>query len=147
MADIEGRIDLWLDRWLLFATFHDSPVGLQSNQGVDQDAYREAGAGLGVGRRLALGTAALDVALVPSLVAMRVEADLPQDEGASDVELRIGANVRLSLPLSRGWFLSITADTDIVPNGLTSALRVDPLPVPFPSWTGGLRLGASGALM
>jgi hypothetical protein len=153
MADVEARFDLLLGNWLLMATFRDAPFGL--SRGTDEDAYQEIDVGLGVGRHVPLGTSALDVAVAPSLVAMRLEDDITDASGrthdvvASDVEFRIGASVRLALPLARAWRLTLTLDSDLAPGLLTSSVHVDPLPdaVPFPVWTTGLRIGASTELL
>jgi hypothetical protein len=163
MADVEARIDVLLGRWLVFAAIRDVPLGLQVSQGVEADPYRELGAGIGVGRRFALGGAtAIDVGVEPSLAVMRMEIDLPQPQPAGqegihgdDVELRVGLFARLALPLSSAWQLSVTADTDVAPSNLFTPTRIDvpaavvldsPVP-PFPAWTSGLRLGMSGELL
>jgi hypothetical protein len=162
MADIEARIDVLLGHWLLFASIRDVPVGLQSSQGIESDPYRELGVGIGAGRRFRLGTTALDVGLEPALAVMRMEVDLPQpqpsgqeDVSGTDVELRIGAFARLWLPLGPSWALTVTADTDVMPNNLVAPDRIDLPPgvvtneaiPPFPAWTGGLRLGVEGELL
>jgi hypothetical protein len=152
MADIEGRADLFLDRWLFLASFRYVPLGLASTQGVDADVYREMALALGAGRRFPLGRgAALDIAFAPSLLAMRVETDLvpgneSADEFASDIDFRIGASARLVVPLGTRWSLTVTADSDVSPESVFSPRRVGTL-IPFPTWTGGLRLGAAGALL
>jgi hypothetical protein len=152
MVDLEGRADLFVDHWFFLASFRYVPLGLASVQGVDADVYREIAVALGAGRRFALGGgAALDVALSPALIAMRLETDvLPGNESAdvyaNDIELRLGASARLAVPLGRRWALTVTADTDVAPASLPSPKQVGTL-LPFPTWTGGLRLGASGALL
>jgi hypothetical protein len=161
MIDVEVHADVVIDRWLLFLSFRDVPVGLFAQQGVDADAYQEVGAGLGAGRRFDLGLATLDVAFEPALVATRMEYDYPPGTEANgvqttDVELRVGAVVRMGLPLSRTLRLTLTADTDLAPGNLTNPARIGPPsgvvlsggePTPFPAWTTGLRLGATGALL
>jgi hypothetical protein len=158
MVDLEAHAAVTIDRWVLLVFIRDAPVGLYAEQGVDADAYQEAGAGLGVGRRFDVGSASLDVALQPSLVATRMEVDVPPgSEGngyhGSDVELRIGALLRMSLPVAPGWRLTLSADTDVSPGNLANPVRIE-LPAgvggsspTFPAWTTGLRLGAAGALL
>lgn len=152
MVDLEGRADLFLDRWLFLASFRYVPFGLASTQGVDADVYREIAVALGFGRRFNLGSGgAVDVALSPSLIAMRLETDLlpgneSADQFANDVELRLGLSARLALPLGRRWALTLTADSDIAPASVFNPRRVGTL-LPFPTWTSGVRLGASGALL
>jgi hypothetical protein len=82
---------------------------------------------------------------------MRVETDLvpgneSADEFASDIDFRIGASARLVVPLGTRWSLTVTADSDVSPESVFSPRRVGTL-IPFPTWTGGLRLGAAGALL
>jgi hypothetical protein len=152
MLDIEARADLFLDRWLFLASFRYVPLGLASTQGVDSDVYREIALALGAGRRFPLGRgAALDIAVAPSLLAMRVETDLvpgneTADEFASDIDFRIGGSARLVVPLGARWSLTVTADSDVSPGSVFSPRRIGTL-IPFPTWTGGLRLGAAGALL
>jgi hypothetical protein len=146
MVDIEARADLLVDRLLFFASFRNVPVGYVPGQTFDGDTYRESSIGFGVGRRFPLGPSAIEVAIAPSLVTMRMEIDTPERVRDNEVELRVGASARLSVPLSKSWRFTVTADTDVIPDGLRSALRVPPLPT-FPSWTSGLRIGAAGALL
>ena len=84
--------------------------------------------------------------IAPSLVAMRLSEDNPARARASDVQLRVGASARFNVPLSASWRLTIAADTDVIPDNLRSVERIDPLPA-FPSWTTGLLVGVTGALL
>jgi hypothetical protein len=68
------------------------------------------------------------------------------DQYADDIEFRLGASARLAVPLGRRWALTVTADTDVAPASLPRPKQVGTL-LPFPIWTGGLRLGAAGALL
>jgi hypothetical protein len=152
MVDVEGRADVLLGEWLFLASFRYVPLGLAPVQGVDSDVYREIAVALGAGRRFALGRdGAVDVALSPSLIAMRLETDsVPGNESAdqyaNDIEFRLGVSARLALPMGQRWALTLTADTDVAPASLASPRHVGTL-LPFPTWTGGLRLGAMGALL
>ena len=65
---------------------------------------------------------------------------------ANDVELRVGASARLNVPLSPNWRLTLSADTDVIPDFLRSEERIAPLPA-FPSWTSGLCVGVSGEVL
>jgi hypothetical protein len=161
MVDVEVHADVIIDQWLLFLSIRNVPVGLFAQQGVDADAYQETAAGLGVGRRFDLGLATVDLAFEPSLVATRMEYDYPPGSESNgyqgnDVELRVGGVVRLGLPLSRSWQLTLTADTDLAPGNMTNPVHI-PVPsgvpappggpTPFPAWTTALRIGAAGALL
>jgi hypothetical protein len=146
MFDLEARADLRIDRLLLFASFRNVPIGFVASEGSDADAYRESSIAFGVGRAFALGSCWLDVAVAPTLVTMRLGRDGPQHLRADDVEFRVGASARLNVPLTPAWRFTITADTDVIPDALRSAIQVDTLPA-FPAWTSGLRVGASGAVL
>jgi hypothetical protein len=158
MVDLEAHATIAIDRWVLLVFVRDAPGGVYAEQGVDADAYQESGAGLGVGRRVEAGGATFDLAVVPSLVATRMEVDIPPTSEVggyhgNDVQLRVGALARMSLPLTRGWTMSVSADTDVAPGNLTNPARIEvPASVagqvtPFPSWTTGVHLGVSGALL
>jgi hypothetical protein len=160
MVDVEVHADVIIDQWLLFLSIRNVPAGLFAEQGVDADAYQETAAGLGVGRRFDLAQATLDLAFEPSLVATRMEYDYPPGSESNgiqgnDVELRVGGVVRLGLPLSRSWQLTLTADTDLAPGNVTNPAHINlpagvPMPaggITFPAWTTGLRLGVAGALL
>jgi hypothetical protein len=146
MAEVEGRVDLRFERLLLFVSFRNVPVGFVAGQGFDGDAYHESSIAFGVGRSVSLGPFSVDVAVAPSLVTMRLSKDAPVHARANDVELRVGALARLNAPLSPNWRLTLALDTDVIPDFLRTAERIDPLPA-FPSWTSGLCLGVSGAVL
>ena len=146
MADVEGRVDLRFDRLILFVSFRNVPLGFVAGQGFDGDAYHESSIAFGVGRSLPLGPYSLDVSIAPSLVTMRMSKDAPEHARANDVELRIGASARFNVPLSATFHLTLAIDTDVIPDGLRSAERIDPLPA-FPSWTSGLCVGVAGAVL
>ncbi len=146
MLDLEARADLRVDELLLFASFRNVSVGFVASEGFDADAYRESAISFGVGHTFSLGPCWLDIAAAPTIVTMRIGRDGPGHVRANDVELRIGVSARLSARLARTWRFTLTADTDLVPDALVSAVRVDPLPA-FPAWTAGLRVGASGAVL
>jgi hypothetical protein len=146
MVDVEARVDLRIDRLLMFVSFRNVPLGFVASEGFDGDAYRESSIAFGIGRSLSLGSCVLDVSAAPSLVTMRLGRDAPDHVRADDVDLRLGASVRLNVPLAKAWRFTVTADTDVIPDALRSAVRVDPLPA-FPAWTSGLRFGASGAVL
>jgi hypothetical protein len=154
MADIEGRADLFLNHWLLLASFRYAPVGIIRGQRLDIDTYHEIAVSLGVGRSLDAGRVSLDFALIPTLVAAKMEGDAnptgdkdTDDIRQSDVQLRIGASVRCLLPLEKGWRLMLTSDAEIAPAETGAPARFDPRLPPFPSWTAGLRVGATGELL
>jgi hypothetical protein len=118
--------------------------------------YNDVSGGIGVARRFPTGSSAIDLGVEPSVVAMHIEYDTAGPEGnslqAAEVELRLDASARLSVPLGGHWVLTLTVDTGVVPALLISPVRLEatggPQPPPaFPSWCGGLRLGAAGALL
>jgi|HubBroStandDraft_6_1064221.scaffolds.fasta_scaffold63667_2 hypothetical protein len=146
MVDVEGRLDLRVDPLLLFVLFRNVPVGFVAGQGFDGDAYHESSIAFGVGRSFPFGRSVFDVSIAPSLVTMRLSKDVPTHARANDVELRVGASARLNVPLSPNWRLTLALDTDVIPDFLRSEERIDPLPA-FPSWTTGLCLGVSGAVL
>ncbi len=146
MVDVEARADLRIDRLLLFVSFRNVPVGFVAGQGFDGDAYHESSIAFGAGRSFPIGPDRLDVAIAPSLVTMRLSKDSPVHARADDVELRVGASARLSVPLSPNWHLTLAADTDVIPDFLRSEERIEPLPA-FPSWTSGVRVGVTGAVL
>ena len=158
VVSVEGRLDLIFDRWLLLSTIRSALVSCLGGQGVDCDVYNDVSFGVGVGRRLRAGTAAVDFAFEPSVVWMHMEYDAPgaseaQSVAGSEVALRIDASARLAVPLADGWALTLTVDAGLAPTMLRTT-RVE-LPAnlagvaapPFPAWTGGLRVGASGVLL
>ena len=159
VLDVEARADLFLDRWLLLATIRSALVSCLGEQGVDCDVYNDVSMGLGVGRRIVAETTAVDIALEPSFVVMHMEYDSPSGNEAQPVDgtlaaLRVDASVRLAVPLGNSWHITLTLDAGLAPSLLASPTRLElppgtagPLPPPFPAWTGGVRLGASGALL
>jgi hypothetical protein len=161
VLDVEARGDVLFERWLLLATIRSAVVSCTGTQGLDCDVYTDVSAGLGVGRRFRAGPAEVDVALEPSVVVMHMEYD---PVGGSEAQawtgtlatLRADLSARLALPLGKSWALTVTADGGLAPTILASPTRLQPpagstptagQPPPFPAWTGGLRLGASGVLL
>jgi hypothetical protein len=116
--------------------------------------------GVGVGRRFHAGRAAVDLAFEPSFVVMHMEYDAPGGSEAESwdgtvVTLRADVSARLALPIGDSWVLTLTIDGGLAPSILANPTRLqvpesitagNP-PPPFPAWTGGLRIGASGALL
>ncbi len=146
MVDVEARVDLRVDPLLLFVSLRNVPAGFVAGQGLDGDAYHESSIAIGLGRSISLGRVLFDLSIAPSLVTMRLSEDSPTHARADDVELRVAASAGLNVPLWPNWRLTLTADTDVIPESLRTPERVDPLPA-FPSWTTGLRLGVSGAVL
>ena len=161
VLDVEARGDVMFERWLLLATIRSAVMSCVGQQGLDCDVYTDVSAGLGVGRRLHAGPAEIDVAFEPSLVVMHMEYDAyPTAEGqawtGTLVTLRADLSARLALPLGHGWALTVTFDGGLAPTILANPTSLQPppgsppvseQPPPFPAWTGGLRVGASGALL
>jgi hypothetical protein len=154
MADVEGRADLVLNHWLLLASFRYAPVGVIRGLRLDIDTYHEIAVSLGVGRSLDVGRVSFDFAVTPTLVAAKMEGDaMPgtdldtDDIRQSDVQLRIGGSVRCLLPMAKTWRLTLSSDVEIAPADVGAPFHVDPRLPPFPSWTAGLRVGATGELL
>jgi hypothetical protein len=161
VIDVEARADLLIERWLLLATIRSALVSCIGAQGFDCDAYSDVSFGLGVGRRLPAGATAIDIALEPSIVAMHMEYDEStgseaQSVAGTVVALRVDASARLAVPLGQKWVMTLTIDAGVAPSLLANPIRLEVpaniaasvgLPPPFPAWTGGLRVGASGALL
>ena len=158
VLDVEGRLDVILGRWLLLSTIRSAVVSCLPGQGLDCDVYEDVSFGVGVGRRVRAGSAAVDFGVEPSVVWMHMEYDVPggseaQSVAGSEVALRVDASARLAVPLSESWALTVTIDAGLAPTMLqTTRLEIPadlaglPAPPPFPAWTGGVRVGASGAL-
>jgi hypothetical protein len=161
VVDVEARADLLIDRWMLVASIRSALVSCLGVQGFDCDLYNDASFGVGVGRRIPAGSASVDVALEPSVVAMHMEYDrVPDLEGSSvqgtEVALRIDASARLAAPVGQNWIITLTMDAGLAPALLAAPVHLDApgaatASVPgaplFPPFAGGLRIGASGALL
>jgi hypothetical protein len=158
VVDAEARADLLLGRWLAMATMRSAVASCTGTQGLDCDVYNDVSFGLGVGRRLLTKAAAIDLALEPSIVWMHMEFDAPggsegRDTSGSEVVLRVDASVRLAVPLGANWAFTLTLDGGLAPAMLASPTRIATPggsvaePPPFPAWTGGVRVGAAGALL
>jgi hypothetical protein len=161
VLDVEARADLFFDRWLMLATLGSSLVSCLGQQGLDCDVYSDVSAGLGVGRRFRIGAPDVVVAFEPSVVVMHMEFDgTPLAEGqtveGTAVALRFALSARLAIPVSPSWALTLTIDGGVAPSMLASPVRLGfsgavgagtQGPPPFPAWSGGLRIGASGALL
>ena len=157
VLDVEARADLLLGSWLLLANVRSAVVSCTGQQGVDCDVYNDVSAGVGVGRRVHAGDASFDFAFEPSFVWMHMEYDYPpgsEDEEVegSEIALRLDASARLVVPLGRKWVCTVTLDGGLAPSMLVSPAQLrlpgaETQPPPFPAWSGGLRVGASGALL
>jgi len=161
VLDVEARADIVFDRWLMLVTLRSALVSCLGQQGVDCDVYNDVSAGFGVGRRFRTSGPTIDVAFEPSLAVMHMEYDAaPAGEGQTledtEVVLRFDASARLAMPVDRHWALTVTLDGGLAPSMLTNPARLDlpagtatgaAPPPPFPAWSGGVRLGALGALL
>lgn len=161
VLDIEARADILFGPWLMPITLRSAIVSCLGQQGVDCDVYNDVSIGAGVGRRFHLGGPDVDVAFEPSLVVMHMEYDGASDaEGetvaGTEVALRLDVSARLAVPVAPQWVLTVTVDGGIAPSLLARPTRLDapsgaaagapPLPL-FPGWSGGVRVGVSGALL
>jgi len=161
VIDVEARADIIFDRWLMLVSLQSSLVSCLGQQGLDCDVYNDVSLGVGVGRRFRLGAPDIDVAFAPSVVVMHMEYDgTSGGEGQSlqgtEVVLRFDASARLAVPVNPHWALTFTLDGGLAPSMLTSPARLSlpagvpagaQPPPPFPAWSGGVRLGASGAVL
>jgi hypothetical protein len=155
--DLEARVDLAVGRWLVLATVRSALVSCLGQQGLDCDAYTDVGGGVGIGRRFSLGPTALDVAFEPQIVAMKMEYDAGNDERtfsqATIPTLFLDVSARLVVPIAAHWGLALTLDGSVAPSILASPTHLElpagvssGTPLPFPAFTGGVRLGPVGAL-
>jgi hypothetical protein len=145
MFDFEARADVVLNRWVLSLSLRYAPsVGPDNSDST----YEEVEFALGAGRRIPIGRSALDLSILPGLAAINMqwnEDDInPQSGGGS--AFRVGLSARWSTPISEFWRFTATADGDITPAGLDHVQRLGPNAPALPTWTAGLRIGASGAL-
>jgi hypothetical protein len=148
MADLEARTDVVLnDAWLLVASLRYTPIGATSLFRMDNDQYHEWSGALGGGRRLQLGPTMFDFALAPSLVAMRMEGDFVGDVTERRVQFRIDGSVRWLVPFSPEWRVTLTTDADLAPLDAARPQRDDPRLPALPTWTLGMRIGVTGALL
>jgi len=161
VLDVEARADLFLEPWLMLIAVRSALVACLGQQGVDCDVYNDVSIGVGVGRRFHIGAPDIDVAFEPSLVVMHMEYDSDSSgEGQTvvdtDTALRLDVSARLSIPFDPSWALTLTLDGGLAPSMLARPANIQ-LPIggaagaqtlpPFPAWSGGLRLGVSGALL
>ncbi len=155
--DVEARADLDVGPWLVIATVRSALVSCLGVQGLDCDAYTDVGGGIGLGRRVRTGASSIDFAFEPLVMAMHIEYDLESEEDASvdktELALLLDLSARLSVPLGRRWALTVAVDGAVAPTLLANPVSL-PLPagssgspVTFPAWMGGVRVGASGALL
>jgi len=157
--DVEARVDLMFENWFLMSTLRSALASCLGGQGVDCDVYNDVSLGVGVGRRIHAGVASVDLGFEPSLVWMHMEYDVPgameaESVAGSEVALRLDASARLAVPLAEGWALTLTVDAGLAPTmlgttrlALPANVAVAAAPPAFPAWTGGVRIGASGAFL
>jgi hypothetical protein len=152
--DVEARADLDVGPWLVIATVRSALVSCLGVQGLDCDAYTDVGGGIGVGRRVRAGATSIDFAFEPLVMAMHIEYDLESEEDASidktELALLLDLSTRLSVPLGRRWALTVAVDGALAPTLLANPVSLQlptGSPITFPAWTGGVRVGASGALL
>jgi hypothetical protein len=161
VVDVEARTDIFFDRWLMMITLRSAVVSCLGEQGVDCDVYNDVSMGAGIGRRFQTSGPDVDLAFEPSVVVMHMEYDgVAGAEGQTvadtEVALRLDGSARLAVPVDRHWVLTLTLDLGIAPSMLASPTRLElppgasagaMPPPPFPAWSGGMRLGLSGALL
>ena len=161
VIDVEARADVIFNRWLMLVSLQSSLVSCLGKQGLDCDVYTDVSLGAGVGRRFRVGAPDIDVALAPAVVVMHMEYDgAAGAEGqaleGTAVALRFDASTRLAIPVSSHWALTVTLEGGLAPSMLTNPSRLAlpagapadaQQPPAFPAWSGGVRVGASGALL
>lgn len=161
VLDVEARADIVFDSWLMLVTLQSALVSCLGQQGIDCDVYNDVSVGAGVARRFKTGGPEIDVGFEPSLAVMRMEYDSvagaeSQAVEGTEVVLRFDLSARLAVPVDRHWVVTVIVDGGVVPSLLARPTGLalpagapvgEPPPPPFPAWSGGLRLGASGALL
>jgi hypothetical protein len=148
MADLEARLDaILVGRWIVFAAVRYTPVGATTLFDVDNDQYHEWSGSLGAGRRLTLGPTKIDLGLAPELVAMKMEGDFSGDVVERRVQPRLDAWARWVVPFAAEWQVALTGDADVAPLDVAQAPDPNPRLPALPTWTLGLRLGVTGALL
>jgi hypothetical protein len=145
MFDFEARADAVVNRWVLSLSLRYAPsIGPDNSDST----YEEVVFALGAGRRIPIGRGAVDLSVLPGLATMNMqwnEDDINPQSGGSSA-FRIGLSARWSAPISEFWRFTVTADGDVTPAGLDHVQRLGPNAPALPTWTAGLRVGASGAL-
>jgi hypothetical protein len=155
VLDLEARADVPRGPWVFFGTFGAAVVSCLGQQGVDCDVYNDISAGAGVARRVQAGAALIDLGLAPSIAWMHIELDgAAEDEAVvgGTFALRVDGSARLLVPLGERTALTVTVDLGLSPSLLIAPQRLaSPSSTvnvpPFPTYTGGVRLGfAAGVL-
>lgn len=152
MADAEVRGDLVLHGWLVVASVRYAPVGARViGKSIGAYAYDELAVGIGAGRRLELGATTLDLALVPTIVLVDEEGEVRDVTGdaasGSHSYVRLDASLRWLFARAGTWRFGVTADADVAPSAVATPPRVEPLLPAIPSWSFGLRLGATSDVL
>jgi hypothetical protein len=147
VAELELRGDVFVDDWFLVATIRYAPLGFTlRRKAIPGYIYDEIQLGLGVGKRVSLGSARVDIALAPAIVIMTEEGDLPDGTGGTAFGARLNASARIAFGQAR-FRPALVLDAEIAPLVLLSPVRVDPGLPPLPTWTFGLRGGVVGNLL
>jgi len=152
MGDIELRADLVARGWIVVASARFALLSARpSSTPIAGYGYNEYAFGLGFGRRFAIGTSFLDVAVLPTLVVMDEEGGPSGVAGdtasGGDSHLRLGATARWAFARLGRWRLGLTLDGEIAPSDLRAAHHLDVALPPLPTWTAGARLGATGDVL
>jgi hypothetical protein len=154
VLDVEVRGDLVRGPWVFFGTLRSAVLSCLGEQGVDCDVYNDLGAGVGVARRLLAAAAAIDLGLEPWVAWTHMEIDGSTEANSvsgGNVELRIDASSRLTVPVSDSTNLTVSLDVGVSPSLLVSPAQLPssaavPTVPPFPPVWGGVRLGFSRGL-
>ncbi len=147
LADVEGRFDITVNRWIFAATLRYAPAGVLFREPIAGYAYDEIDLGLGVGRRIDVGPLRADLLASASIVLMNEEADLNENgTGGDNSDVRLGVTARVVAPLGGPWSLVVAADGEVAPFVVATPSRVDARLPPMPTWTLGGRAGLLLAL-
>jgi hypothetical protein len=143
MGDLVGRIELRVRDWLIIGSARYGAIAEHGGGApIAGWFYEEAGFGLGIGRRLQLGELTCDVAVVPQLVIVNEEADVPvEGTGGSADEFRVEGLLRAIVPVGGQVRPALMVDAELTPLKLGSPTSLAPSLPPLPTWTLGMGVG------
>ncbi|AKU94867.1 hypothetical protein AKJ09_01531 [Labilithrix luteola] len=150
MFEIEGFANLLARDWVVSASVRWVPYGWRFTPGPpgEQYSYQEVALGLGFGRRFTASSLVIDAIASTVLVSSTESTGEGYDsDGGFKAQVRLDAAFRLSLPITRHWSAVAVLDGELDPFHVAAPIRFDPESPPLPTWTIGLRLGASGDLL
>ena len=139
VAEFDVRADLALHDWLVTFRVRAAPLVLAMRGPYDEDAYDEAGVGLGLGRQLRLGRSVLELTGEANVTFIWLENDVLNLD-AERAQARLAAVARWTYPVSHALRVNADVDGEISPTGLVNASAAPGL-ASLPVFTLGLRIG------